>query len=1191
MPAMPGAPGAPTAPTAAPTASAAAPTAPTAPAAPTRPTPNAQQLEAIETLDGPVLVVAGPGTGKTQLLTLRVANILEKRDVGPQNILCLTFTDAGAQAMSKRLASFIGKSAYEVRINTFHAFSSYLKDRYITYFDRSPFDTLITDLQSRLLISSLLNNLAVTDPLFQRSQVEGVPGQLGNMTALIGKIKKSGLTTDELRQMAQQSLDTMDYLRDHTDLIRRMCAGMPTKKDDKAQFCDELKAASIQICQSLPAKLQKRMVSLPGSYDPYALWLAQLFEQTEWYEGEGSKTTGFQKLRDSLFDKKAFDFKAREVRGRYRTMLSALDVFDQYQASIKARGLYDYDDMILDGLDALERHEDLRALLASQYQYILVDEFQDTNGSQMHLLELLTQGALQPNIMAVGDDDQAIMRFQGASVAFLKQFEQRYPGTRRIVLTTNYRSTPSLVDLGQKVATQIQGRLPASDTQKLLVAHGREDAPTQFTIRTYASCQLQYYDVARAIRQRMDEGFIQNAKNPQEAIAVIAWKHSSLLALIPYLKMFNIDYTYDTLTTVTTSEVLQGFLACIQYVAHLSTGDVARADPWLAQVIAAPELGIPYQTYVPFALAAKANLQEHRSSWTDTLRSTTEDTSPELKQLWDWLSQAAKLAAAAGALTSLHFLAKPFIAYYQGQTEVDPFGVMEFNYGLSALLDFVGSEIEGGSGGGGGSVLSGSASSARGVSGAPGAGAVAGDGGFPGDSRGGLTGGLPGVSRHLMLGDVCGLLDEASRFGVKMNITVPVSRPQAVALKSAHGSKGLEYDLVYLIDADQDSWHGQGGRGDISCPNIYLNESRDDDDMRRLLFVALTRARLELEMSLGRSEPVAELVEHVQALPVELSHEQIGLQSAAVWEQGYYPDDQSLRDLIHGVLAKRKMSASLLNGFVRYRPGEPQDGRAFVIDRVFDFPQAPVAAFEFGTLVHRYLELYLTHVRQAGDVDADTLLGRMHEAIDRLDLNTVEAGHLHQRLDLVVKIFVPQMDDYIGKAAREGGAHGEALGGLALSEQWLNAEVDGVPLVGKSDLLIIDQQDGSIQVCDYKTGSPSYLSDDYWRQLVFYKLLIEEGGQWPGCRVCGGMDIFVEPDAKTGQLRPAKIAQVPDADVSHVRKLIQAVYWRIQNACFDTSGFNPPEGAKKKDVQRAYELWLIADHKARTANQADGQDG
>ena len=105
---------------------------------------NPQQREAVEYIDGPLMVIAGPGTGKTQLLSLRAANILAQRDIQPQNILCLTYTEAGAEAMTKRLIELIGRDGYNIEVSTFHAFASGCRNKYPEYFREKSRTTLIS---------------------------------------------------------------------------------------------------------------------------------------------------------------------------------------------------------------------------------------------------------------------------------------------------------------------------------------------------------------------------------------------------------------------------------------------------------------------------------------------------------------------------------------------------------------------------------------------------------------------------------------------------------------------------------------------------------------------------------------------------------------------------------------------------------------------------------------------------------------------------------------------------------------------------------------------------------------------------------------------------------------------------------------------------------------------------------------
>ena len=166
---------------------------------------NLEQREAVECLDGPLLVIAGPGTGKTQLLSLRAANILAKCDVAPRNILCLTYTEAGAEAMRKRLIELIGRDAYGIEVSTFHGFASSIRSRYPEYFMRPSTDTLVTSLHQQEIFDRLLKSLPFGSPLGGGSP--DMPAQnIGKMIGFVSKIKRSGLDYDTLGAIAQQNI-------------------------------------------------------------------------------------------------------------------------------------------------------------------------------------------------------------------------------------------------------------------------------------------------------------------------------------------------------------------------------------------------------------------------------------------------------------------------------------------------------------------------------------------------------------------------------------------------------------------------------------------------------------------------------------------------------------------------------------------------------------------------------------------------------------------------------------------------------------------------------------------------------------------------------------------------------------------------------------------------------------------------
>jgi DNA helicase-2/ATP-dependent DNA helicase PcrA len=125
---------------------------------------NAKQREAVNNIYGPVLVIAGPGTGKTQLISTRVGHILKTTDTLAQNILCLTFTEAGATAMRDRLIKLLGQEAYDVRISTYHAFGSELLRNYPEYLEESDLEPI--DEVGRIeILRSILSKLTYDNPL------------------------------------------------------------------------------------------------------------------------------------------------------------------------------------------------------------------------------------------------------------------------------------------------------------------------------------------------------------------------------------------------------------------------------------------------------------------------------------------------------------------------------------------------------------------------------------------------------------------------------------------------------------------------------------------------------------------------------------------------------------------------------------------------------------------------------------------------------------------------------------------------------------------------------------------------------------------------------------------------------------------------------------------------------------------
>ena len=150
---------------------------------------NENQRKAVDKIEGPVMVIAGPGTGKTQILAARIGKILLETDTNPTSILCLTYTDAGVIAMRKRLLEFIGPDAYKVNIYTFHAFCNDVIQENLSLFEKTAMDP-ISDLERIELFKELIDAFPKNHPL--KRYRGDVYFEIGNLQSLFSTMKKEG---------------------------------------------------------------------------------------------------------------------------------------------------------------------------------------------------------------------------------------------------------------------------------------------------------------------------------------------------------------------------------------------------------------------------------------------------------------------------------------------------------------------------------------------------------------------------------------------------------------------------------------------------------------------------------------------------------------------------------------------------------------------------------------------------------------------------------------------------------------------------------------------------------------------------------------------------------------------------------------------------------------------------------------
>lgn len=480
-------------------------------------------------------------------------------------------------------------------------------------------------------------------------------------------------------------------------------------------------------------------------------------------------------------------------------------------------------------------------------------------------------------------------------------------------------------------------------------------------------------------------------------------------------------------------------------------------------------------------------------------------------------------------------VAKPIAEYYEKRKAEDPLACAEFNAGIRALLDFAEEE---------------------------------------------LNGGGRKLGRPMRLSDLMERYELARTYKKEINATVELGASGAITLTTAHGSKGLEFDLVYLLDADNDTWHKGLGSGSYFPSNMLVGDEKDEDDARRLLFVAVTRAKRLLEVYRGPGTLVQELQGLVEEGEVAADPEEIDDVIETSWEQAFALDTPELVSLLEPI-APEHLSASALNDFVEYEPGCP-NSLEFARSRVLRLPQEPAIALEFGNTVHLYLEGVVNRVAGADDVDPGTLASEFHEKVLGLDFDRDDVASYGRRFERIAETFTPWLVSQL-----------EGSGLRLMTEAEVKAHVgeDDVPLYGKCDLLLVDESAKTVRIVDYKTGfnyDGSQPKAGYLRQLQFYKLLIESSPKFEGYHVMGEEDLFVEPEkGSENDLHDPDRAAVDAFDSGHLVELIGAVWRRIQAGDYDTSAFEESDlyaalkaekGDKKPskgEMQPVYEQWLI----------------
>ncbi|MEA3400497.1 MAG: UvrD-helicase domain-containing protein [Armatimonadota bacterium] len=300
---------------------------------------NEQQREAAQCIEGPVLIFAGAGSGKTRALTYRIAHMIENEGIDPRSILAVTFTNKAADEMTERIEQLAGESAGGLWAGTFHAICARI--------------------------------------LRVDGRHVGVPPEY----SIFDESDQSSIVKD-VRSRVEVKLPESDRCRDRTN-------------------AEVLWAISNA----------KNELMTPDDY-------------------------------------------RRTAKGRFERLVSR--VYRAYQEELERNNALDFDDLIMQTVELLEEHEEVRRKYQQRFRYILVDEYQDINHAQFRFVQLLA--AEHGNLCVVGDDDQSIYGWRGANVGIILDFQEHFPDATVIKLERNYRSTAKIIECANEVIRHNENR-------------------------------------------------------------------------------------------------------------------------------------------------------------------------------------------------------------------------------------------------------------------------------------------------------------------------------------------------------------------------------------------------------------------------------------------------------------------------------------------------------------------------------------------------------------------------------------------------------------------------------------------------------------------------------------------------------------------------------------------------------------
>lgn len=932
---------------------------------------NKAQKEAVNSIYGPILVLAGPGTGKTEILSLRIANILKKTDANPENILCITYTDVGATNMRERLKKYIGNLAYKVNIFTFHALCNEIIINNPEYFAERGALTQISDIQKQKILRTILDQ-------YDRE-----------------KEKRPLVLFNDKYKYAKEILEQIGIL----------------KKED-----------------ILPEEFLKKSQQLLEEH----LMVPKINKKTQ------RPTVDWQTKTDKL-----------------QKMCDLAEVYQNYSLELKKNGLYDYDDMILQTIKALQENEALLAKYQELFQFTLIDEFQDTNGSQFKVIELLTSFDNSPNLFAVGDDDQSIFRFQGANLSNIINFTQKFPGTKTITVTTNYRSNQSILNLADSLISNNTERISVKNKEvnKKLVKGVLDLPEIKPKLIEFENQDLEYIYLIDSVKDLINSG-----EDPED-IAVLFSKNVTGEEIAELFIKSKIPVKLNSGRNALDEPFVKTFWELLKAADGDPVGQNLTVFTLLLNFLSNIPADDFYKLSVDYKKEKTFNREYKDLGFMEYLLNPKTYEKLDIntgESIIEFLNKIKKWHISSFSQNILLLIQEILedTGYIEKFVEKNKDNAIEPVNSFLSFFDYVKTQVKA----------------------------------------------MPDLKLAEFLNEV-NLMNETK-------IVVPEKElktdQKGVTLSTVHSAKGLEFKYVFFVDLTNKEWGAIKKSNHLAIPpelvfnsNALPSRESQIEDRRRLFFVAVTRAKQYLTLmyplkysdSEKEKEEVSSFIGEIDKTLIEVTNVNTNNKAVTDFALLKLKSDAKTRNeskFLKQIVENFELSPTNLNSYITC-PLE------FKYNYLVKVPSVSNQATALGTAIHSALEKWNRNIMESKPTSFEELVSQFKLKVSK---EIIPIAMQDSVLKEGIKLLQGYFDYYKGISRKPvkveyNFSQRNIYFPLSNGENIkLTGKIDCIDLIDKNTISLIDYKVSSPKYPKLIMGNPPYWENNY-RQLLFYKLLID----------------------------------------------------------------------------------------------------